>query len=161
MEVFSYLVAPDIFTYGIIINGLYEAGRQGEAVEVFSYHVAKGLQTNVTTYSIMIKVRCKQGLLCDATLLFKEMDDRGCSPDECTSNTIIKGFISAKNVAKALDYLDLMSSRGFVVDNNTATLFVGLLSDPNVCDTDKALLHEYFFAKNAENGHVAEGKAKE
>ncbi|KAL9248220.1 hypothetical protein vseg_021567 [Gypsophila vaccaria] len=85
------------------------------------------------------------------------MDDLGCSPDECTYNTIIKGFISAKNVAKALNYLELMRSRGFVADNNTATLFVGLLSDPNVCDTDK-VLHEYFFPKN---GDVAEGKAEE
>ncbi|KAK9690923.1 hypothetical protein RND81_09G163600 [Saponaria officinalis] len=63
--------------------------------------------------------------------------------DECTYNTIIKGFLNANNVVKALDYLDSMRSQGFAADATTASLFLGFLTYPNVIDADKALLQKY------------------
>ncbi|KAK9675587.1 hypothetical protein RND81_11G017300 [Saponaria officinalis] len=92
----------------------------------------------------MIKVLCRQGRLGDATELLTEMADNGCSPDECTYNTIIKAFLNANDVPKALDYLDRMRGQGLAADDNTASLFLGLLTNPHVNDVDKALLQKYF-----------------
>ncbi|KAK9692062.1 hypothetical protein RND81_09G238700 [Saponaria officinalis] len=122
-------VASNIRMYSVIINGLCEAGRLAEAAEVFSYLVAKGR-------------------LGDATELLKEMADNGCSPHECTYNTIIKAFLNANDVAKALHYLHIMRGQGFAADAATASLFLGLLTDPNVNDADKALLQKYFLERH-------------
>ncbi|KAK9707516.1 hypothetical protein RND81_07G202500 [Saponaria officinalis] len=145
-------VAPDICTYNIMINGLCEAGRMAEVVEVFSYIVAKGLRPDVTTYNIMIKVLCRQGLLGDATELLKKMEDTRCSPNEYTYNTLIKGFLNANDVAKALDFLHIMRAQGFLdADDYTTPFFLGLLTNPNVSDADKALLQKYFPGRQGED----------
>ncbi|KAL2898334.1 hypothetical protein RDABS01_040116, partial [Bienertia sinuspersici] len=68
------------------MDGLFEAGQLVEALDVFSLLVDKGLQPNVYSYTI-IK---------DAENLFKKMEDNGCSPDECTFNTIIRGFLDVR-----------------------------------------------------------------
>ncbi|KAH9602152.1 hypothetical protein KSS87_016147 [Heliosperma pusillum] len=43
-----------------------------------------------------------------------------------------------------------MRSKGFAADASTASLFLGLLTAPNVGDEDKALLQKYFLEKNGQ-----------
>ncbi|KAH9603633.1 hypothetical protein KSS87_012448 [Heliosperma pusillum] len=143
-------VAPSIVTYSTIINGLCEAGQLVEAEKVFSTLVAKRLRPNVTTYNIQIKVLCRQGRVSDATKILKQMVESECPPDECTYNTIIKGFLNANDIVVALEHLQCMRSKGFAADASTASLFLGLLTAPNVGDEDKALLQKYFLEKNAD-----------
>ncbi|KAK9692063.1 hypothetical protein RND81_09G238800 [Saponaria officinalis] len=79
------------------------------------------------------------------------MADNGCSPDECTYNTIIKAFLNENDVADALHYLQIMRGQGFAADASTASLFLGLLTDPNVNVADKALLQKYFLEHHGED----------
>ncbi|KAK9692010.1 hypothetical protein RND81_09G234900 [Saponaria officinalis] len=77
------------------------------------------------------------------------MADNGCSPNERTYNTIIKGFLNANDVTKALDYLDIMRSQGLAADVNTSSSFLDLLTNPHVNDANKALLQKYFLEHHA------------
>ncbi|PQM40857.1 putative pentatricopeptide repeat-containing protein [Prunus yedoensis var. nudiflora] len=56
----------------------------------------KELQPNVKTYNIMINGLCIGGLTSEVEKLLVEMEGKGCSPDGCTYNTIIRGLISNK-----------------------------------------------------------------
>ncbi|XP_021771753.1 pentatricopeptide repeat-containing protein At2g17140-like [Chenopodium quinoa] len=141
-EMESTGVVPNIITYSILMDGFCEANRLREAVDIFSFLTAKGLH-DVRAYTIMIKGFCKEGLLVKADELLKNMEDNGCFPDECTFNTIIRGFIDGKDISRALELVRLMRIKEFAADNHTISSFVGLLTDPNIDDADKDLLKKF------------------
>ncbi|XP_056697404.1 putative pentatricopeptide repeat-containing protein At1g12700, mitochondrial [Spinacia oleracea] len=143
-------VHPNIILYNILIDGLFEAGQLGEAVDIFSVLIGKG-RHNVRSYNRMIKRFCKKGLLTDADELLKKMEDNGCSPDNCTFNTIIRGFLYGKNVKRALELISIMRSRGFAVDNHNTSSLVVLLADPTVGDSDKELVRNFFENRLSDN----------
>ena len=57
----------DIVFYNILIDSMCNAGELTTAREIFSSLLAKGLQPNVQTYTIMIKGFCKKGLIVEAS----------------------------------------------------------------------------------------------
>ncbi|XP_021742885.1 pentatricopeptide repeat-containing protein At3g22470, mitochondrial-like [Chenopodium quinoa] len=129
-------VVPDIITYSILMDGFCEAKGLREAMDIFSFLTARGLH-DVYGYNIMIKGFCKEGLLAKADELLKNMEDNGCFPNECTFNTIIRGFIDGKDVKRALELISLMRKKEFAADNHTVSSLVSLLTDPNIGDADK------------------------
>uniref|UniRef100_A0A803KNS4 Pentatricopeptide repeat-containing protein n=1 Tax=Chenopodium quinoa TaxID=63459 RepID=A0A803KNS4_CHEQI len=116
-------ISPDVVTYNTLIR-------------------AKGLH-DVCAYTIMIKGFCKEGLLAKADELLKNMEDNKCFPNECTFNTIRRGFIDGKDVRRALELVSLMRNKEFAADNHTISSFVGLLTDPNIDDAGKELLKKF------------------
>ena len=50
------------------------------ARELFDCLPTKGLQPNVSTYNVMIKGLCREGLINEASELFEKMDENNCSP---------------------------------------------------------------------------------
>ncbi|XP_021742875.1 pentatricopeptide repeat-containing protein At1g62930, chloroplastic-like [Chenopodium quinoa] len=135
-------VVPNIVTYSILMDGLCNAKRLREAVEIFSVLTTKGLH-DVRAYTIMIKGFCKEGLLAKADELLKNMEDNKCFPNECTFNTIIRGFIDGKDVRRALELVSLMRNKEFAADNHTISSLVSLLTDPNISGADKDLLKKF------------------
>ncbi|CAL2264527.1 unnamed protein product [Prunus armeniaca] len=65
------------------------------------------------------------------------MEEKGCSPDGCTYNTIIRGFISNNETSRAMVLIQQMVGNGFSADASTTELIVQLLSRDKV---DPALL---------------------
>ncbi|KAL2944272.1 hypothetical protein RDABS01_032619 [Bienertia sinuspersici] len=65
------------------------------------------------------------------------MEENGCAPDSCTFNTIIRGFLDGKDIRRALQFVSIIRSKGFVAENHTISSMIGLLRDPSVSDADK------------------------
>ncbi|KAL2941290.1 hypothetical protein RDABS01_029640 [Bienertia sinuspersici] len=136
-------VVPDVFIYNSLMDGVCEGGRLGEALDVFSLLVDRRLQPNVRSYTIIIKGFCNKGLITDAEEVFKKMEDNGCSND-CTFNTLIKGFLDSKDVNRAVTLVSIMRSKEFMTDNYTISSLLGLLANPNVSDADKCIIRKFF-----------------
>ncbi|KAK7271202.1 hypothetical protein RJT34_26906 [Clitoria ternatea] len=58
-----------VYTYTILIDGLYKGGRLDNAQEVFQDLLTKGCHLNVHVLTAMINGLCKQTLLDDALAL--------------------------------------------------------------------------------------------
>ncbi len=67
----------------------------------------------------------------EAVELLNKMKQSGCSPDEVTYNTIVKGFIINKDFPNAFSYRDVMVNAGFEADVNTMSLFIDHISHDN------------------------------
>ncbi|PQP92135.1 hypothetical protein Pyn_21266 [Prunus yedoensis var. nudiflora] len=63
------------------------------------------------------------------------MEEKGCSPDDCTYNTIIRGFIHNKQTSRAMVLIQTMVEKGFSADASTTELIVNLLSKDEVDPT--------------------------
>ena len=73
-------------------------------------------------YTMMISGFCNAGLISEAEKLFRELEDRGCSPDACTYNTIIRGFINNNETLRAMGLIQRGVERGFSADACTVEL---------------------------------------
>ena len=85
----------------------------------------------------MINGLCNGGLIVEADKLIREMEERGCSPNVCTYNIIIRGFIENNEISRATALIQQMVERGFSADASTTELIIDLLSKDKV---DPALL---------------------
>ncbi|KAK9940766.1 hypothetical protein M0R45_017408 [Rubus argutus] len=65
------------------------------------------------------------------------MEQKGCSPNGWTYNTIIRGFINNNETSRAMEFIQQMVERGFSADASTMELVVDLLCKDKV---DLALL---------------------
>ena len=69
------------------------------------------------------------GLMDEAVNLFREMEESGCPPDNCTYNIMIRGFIVNHELSRGVEYANEMVARGFSADASTAKLFLHLISN--------------------------------
>ncbi|PRQ34971.1 putative pentatricopeptide [Rosa chinensis] len=74
--------------------------------------------------------------------LLREMGGKGCSPDGCTYNTIVRGFINNKETSRATRLIQEMLEKGFSADASTMELIVDLLSKDTVDPGLLALLKD-------------------
>ena len=88
----------------------------------------------------MIKGFCKNGLVDEANELLEKMDSNGCSPNECTYNTIIQGLLQHSETSKATKYLKIMVDKGFSANATTTTMFISLLLSNQVDENIRELL---------------------
>lgn len=80
----------------------------------------------------MINELCNGGLLNDAEELLREMEDKACSPNDWTFNTMIRGFINNNETLRAMGLIQQMLERDFSADASTMGLIVDLLSQDKV-----------------------------
>ena len=71
---------------------------------------------------------CQQGLIVEAEKLLREMGGKGCSPNDCTYNTIIRGLLHNNKMSRAVELIEEMKKCGFSADASTTKLVYGLLS---------------------------------
>ena len=56
------------------------------------------------------------------------MDETGCFPNDCTYNTIIRGFLRKNDKSKAIELVHVMAQRGFSADSYTKSMLKDFLS---------------------------------
>ena len=61
--------------------------------------------------------------------LLKVMEENGCSPNDFTYNTIIRGLIGNNEMSRAIQVFHEMVERGFSADASTTELLVDLLAN--------------------------------
>ena len=103
-------------------------GNLQTAREIFNCLLAKGLQPDIKTYTIMIKGFCKEGLIDKASELLEKMDGNHFSPDDRTYNTIIQGLLQQNETTKALELVKIMVDKDFSANATIASMVVDLLS---------------------------------
>ncbi|KAE9453067.1 hypothetical protein C3L33_15039, partial [Rhododendron williamsianum] len=86
-------ITPNTVVYGILINGMCEAGKIEDARKLFSSISAKGLKPNVKTYTALIGGLCKEALLDEAEELLLQMEGDGCPPNDVTYNIVVRAFL--------------------------------------------------------------------
>ncbi|CAL9021597.1 unnamed protein product [Prunus brigantina] len=62
----------------------------------------------------MINGLCITGLTSEAEKFLIQMEEKGCSPDDCTYNTIVQGFIHNKQTSRAMDHCEINMHQWFV-----------------------------------------------
>ena len=64
----------------------------------------------------MIKGLCEEGLIDEVGDLLEKMDGNGCSPNDRTYNTIIRGLLQHNETSKTMKYLHIMVEKGFLAN---------------------------------------------
>ncbi|KAK2971429.1 hypothetical protein RJ640_025379 [Escallonia rubra] len=88
-------------TYSILIHGLCEAGRLGEACRLKEEMSEKGCQPSTRTYTVLIKAICDIGLTDKALVLLDEMVKKGCNPNVHTYTILIDRLCSEGKIEEA------------------------------------------------------------
>ena len=60
----------------------------------------------------------------EAINLFREMEENGCPPDDCTYNIMIRRFILNHEISRGVEYTNEMVARGFSADASIAEFFL-------------------------------------
>lgn len=107
---------PNIKTMNIILLGFKESG-DVTAVELF-YHdmILRGFKPNLVTYNIRIDAYCKKGCFGDGLRLLEEMEKANCPPTLETITTLIHGAGIARNISRAWELFNEISTRNLLVD---------------------------------------------
>ena len=71
------------------------------------------------------------------------MDENGCSPNDLTSNTIIRGLLQHSETSRVMKYLHMIVEKGFLANTTTTTMFINFLSSNQVDENIKELLKKY------------------
>ncbi|CAL8161647.1 unnamed protein product [Prunus armeniaca] len=148
-KLFKVGFQPDAATYNTLIKGFVMEDRISEAAALFSKmledapsysftklghpnartHIFTHLgQPNVRTYTVMISGLCSKGRISESENLLTLMKERGCSPNGCTYNTLIRGCINNKETSRAFRLVQEMADMGFSADDSTMKWVVDLLS---------------------------------
>lgn len=81
---------PNVIHYNVVLRALGKAQRWGELRLCWIEMAKKGVSPTNNTYSMLVDVYGKAGLVKEALLWIKHMRVRGFFPDEVTMSTVIK-----------------------------------------------------------------------
>ncbi|KAF7813112.1 pentatricopeptide repeat-containing protein [Senna tora] len=91
-KMFKVGVMPNVVLYAVIMRGLSEEGRVGEAVKLLDEMAYRGIAPSVYCYNAVIKGFCDIGLLDRARSLQLEISKNDQFPDACTYNILMSGM---------------------------------------------------------------------
>ncbi|KAL2349446.1 hypothetical protein Fmac_003446 [Flemingia macrophylla] len=100
--------APNIITYGALVDGLCKANRVKEARELLDTMPSHGCEPNQIVYDALIDGFCKTGKLEDAQEVFVKMTGRGYSPNLYTYSSLINSLFKEKRLDLVLKVLSKM-----------------------------------------------------
>ncbi|KAF6155874.1 hypothetical protein GIB67_039205 [Kingdonia uniflora] len=114
---------PDIFTYGIFINALTKAGKLGSALKLFRGMWKKGftLTPDVAICNCIIDALCFKKRIPEALDIFGKMNERGCSPNVVTYNSLIKHLCHIQRMEKVYKLLEEMEQMKGSCEPNSVT----------------------------------------
>lgn len=75
----------------------------------------------------MIRPFCHEGLINEVDVLFVEMKDCNCLPNDTTCNTLIRDNFSNKMYSEASKFIDNLRAHGILEDASTMSLLSVLL----------------------------------
>ncbi|KAA8534616.1 hypothetical protein F0562_032125 [Nyssa sinensis] len=85
---------------------------------------------------------CKEGLLSEASMLLKKMEESGCSPDGFTYNIIAQGFLRNNETSRALQHLHEMVEKGFSANAATVAMLMHLSDNSGPNQSVLEMLHK-------------------
>ncbi|KAG7547313.1 Pentatricopeptide repeat [Arabidopsis suecica] len=97
-----------ILTCNAIIGAMCNAGRSGDALDMFDFFFNKSkMKPNIASCNFIIKSHCEQGRLDDALQLYSHLlsSDNTPSPDHNTYDHLTKAMVDAGMMNQALDLL--------------------------------------------------------
>ncbi|KAG9134934.1 hypothetical protein Leryth_001176 [Lithospermum erythrorhizon] len=113
---------PNILVYNSILNGLFKSRKLMEACSLFEKMVDEGVRATCWTYNIVIDGLFKNGRGAAAYTLFCDLKKKGNNFVDGISYSIVILHLCRENMLElALDLVEEMESRGFVVDLVTIT----------------------------------------
>ncbi|CAD6254930.1 unnamed protein product [Miscanthus lutarioriparius] len=104
----------DIYTYNIILNGLYKNNCVDEAFKMFQSFCSKDLQVDIFTFTIMIGALLKGGRKEDAMDLFATISSYGLVPNVVTYCLIAQNLIEEGSLQKFDDLFSAMGKSGML-----------------------------------------------
>uniref|UniRef100_A0A0E0KZK5 Pentacotripeptide-repeat region of PRORP domain-containing protein n=1 Tax=Oryza punctata TaxID=4537 RepID=A0A0E0KZK5_ORYPU len=116
----SMPVAPDAYTYSIVLKGLCIAKKWEEAEELMAEMIRNRCPPNEVTFATQIRSFCQNGLLDRAVQLLDQMPRYGCTPDVVIYSTHVNGFSEQGHVDEALELLNTMLCKPNTVCYNAA-----------------------------------------
>ncbi|XP_057780443.1 pentatricopeptide repeat-containing protein At1g80150, mitochondrial-like [Salvia miltiorrhiza] len=109
-------LAPDVFTYTLLIEASYKSNWPEIANGLWSRMVLKGCLPNIATFNVRIQYLVNKGRTWDANKLLDYMRRLKKSPefpDEITYNLVIKGFCKMGNLKMAMYVYSAFRSEGY------------------------------------------------
>uniref|UniRef100_A0A2P2MZ41 Pentatricopeptide repeat-containing protein n=1 Tax=Rhizophora mucronata TaxID=61149 RepID=A0A2P2MZ41_RHIMU len=101
-------IAPNVFTYNILIKGLCKKNDMESAVKVFDEMPALGLIPNVITYTTILGGYASLGDMDNAKRVFGDLLDRGWLPDATTFAVLMDGYCKQGRLSDAIKVMDDM-----------------------------------------------------
>ncbi|KAF2298418.1 hypothetical protein GH714_023519 [Hevea brasiliensis] len=145
-------VKPDVVTHNSLMDGfclcnqmdearklfdhmgLWEAGRPGNALEVFKSMCSCGQQPNIITFSTILNGLCKQGNLDEALTLFKAMEKSRLKVNRVSYNILINGMCRAGRLTDAKELFSRLFEKGLQPDVYTYSIIIKGLCNEGLLD---------------------------
>ncbi|XP_026432381.1 pentatricopeptide repeat-containing protein At1g62590-like [Papaver somniferum] len=125
---------PDVVTYILILNGIFQNGKMEEAVKLFE---SMESPVDIDMYNILIHGFCQAGRLENARKLFNHIPRKRLVPNVVTYNTMIRGLFSNKMFLEAAKLIIKTEEEGCLPNSKTYdTIINGFLGGK---ETGKAL----------------------
>ncbi|KAJ4839110.1 hypothetical protein Tsubulata_014920, partial [Turnera subulata] len=115
----EYGVAPNIFTFNVLIKGLCKKGDVEGAGKVFDEMPKMGMIPNVVTYTTILGGYASRGDMVSAKNVFRDLFDRGWLPDATTYTVLMDGYCRQGRLDEAIKVMDDMEENG--VEPNEVT----------------------------------------
>lgn len=117
-------LSPDVVTYGILIKGLCDGKRVGEAADLLVRMREDGVLTNSVIYNTVIDGYCKEGDMEKAMETCAQMSDEGVDPNLITFSSLIDGHCKKGEMETAMGIYSEMVAKGFEPDVVTYTTLI-------------------------------------
>ncbi|RCV42193.1 hypothetical protein SETIT_9G196600v2 [Setaria italica] len=165
-EMLSKEIKPTVISYGIILDGLFKAGRTTAAMEHYPKMIDRGVKLDIVIYNTILGGLCKNnfgdealrlmvmdliedGLLEEADDMFLSMEKSGCAPDSRMLNCIVRILSEKGQVLKAGTYLSKIDEKNFPIYASTTQALISLFSDGKHEEHKKLLPEKYqYFSKD-------------
>ncbi|MED6212735.1 hypothetical protein PIB30_086454 [Stylosanthes scabra] len=105
-------IAPDAYTFNILIHGWCKVRRLDEAQWTIQEMKGHGCHPCVISYSTIIRCYCQEQNFDRVYELLDEMQAHGCSPNVITFTTIMSALAKAEKFQEALQVVERMRSVG-------------------------------------------------
>nr|XP_011462244.1 PREDICTED: pentatricopeptide repeat-containing protein At1g62670, mitochondrial-like [Fragaria vesca subsp. vesca] len=118
-----WALVPDTITYNTMIDGLYKAGRMGEAQKLTSEMRERGLPQDLQTFNIILHGLCTNNQLSAAVEMLRGMEADN-TVDIVTYNTIIEALCKAGDMECAMHFFSDLSLKGVRPDGFTYNMLI-------------------------------------
>ena len=118
-------VAPNVYTYNILVRALCGRGHRKEALSILRDMRGAGCGPNVVTYNTLVAAFFRAGEVDGAERLVGMMLEGGLKPNLVTFNSMVNGMCKAGKMEDARKVFDEMMREGLAPDGVSYNTLVG------------------------------------
>nr|XP_051196633.1 protein Rf1, mitochondrial-like [Lolium perenne] len=112
----SMTAKPDTLTYGMVLDGLFKAGRIVGAKKMFREMIKSGVRFSIGTYNIILGGLCKNSCGNEAIMLFEKLQAMNLKFDIVTHIIIIDAIFNVGRIEQAKNLFAAIPAKGLAVD---------------------------------------------